>query len=595
MSIRNIFLFGQGVVPGIVIGRVHVIRGETQISWPQRHIGDMDVPSEIERLRLAVLQVYQQLEDIKEQIEGEHRDPGHILEAHQMMLQDRELQNSIEKLVAEELVNAEWAVRKTLDIWEERFLRVDNEYIRERFSDLRFVCNRLLRTLSGRDGSEVRPPPPDAVVIAEELSPADTIVMGRSAVAGIVTVRGGRTSHTVIIAKAFEIPTVVGVAQILEHVGDGDLIIINGHKGEIILNPDAKLVTTYRTQSYRLIAKDQALLEKCHMPGTTADDVKVRILANLDFAEETDKAKNHGAEGVGLYRTEFLFLQKDKEISDEQVHYLDVLHLLENWEGDGPVTLRTFDLGGDKFPLTSSLPREANPALGQRSLRLAMAHIPVFKAQMRGFLRAHSQFPQVDLRIMFPLVGSLEEFHAARELLYECHHELIEEGHEIPEKYSIGIMMELPAAFMIADVLAAHCDFFSIGTNDLIQYALAIDRGNEKVAPMYRSMHPGVLRLIALALEAAEKHGIDVSVCGDMATEPLAALVLLGMGVRSFSMPPVFIPYAKDFLLTIELAEIRELTREALTLPSADDIEGFMRHHLGERLKDTFWAEFTDK
>ena len=595
MTIRNVYLFGQGVVPGIVIGRAHLIQGASQYAWNQRHIAPEEGTDELDRLRLAVEASWQQLEDIKEQLAGESKDPGHILEAHQMMLRDAELQASIEKLIISERINAEWAVLRTLGIWEERFLRIENEYIRERFSDLRFVCTRLLRTLSGQSATEVTAPPPDAIIIAQELSPADTILLGRNAVAGLITLRGGKTSHTVIIPKAFEIPTVVGVSRAFEHVGEGDLLVLNGHKGEIIVNPDAKLVSVYRTQSHRLIAKDQALLEKAHLPGMTADGTPVHVLANLDFADEILKAKGHGAAGIGLYRTEFLFMVHEKDIADEQVHYQDVRELLERWPGGGPVTLRTFDLGGDKFPLTAQLAREANPALGQRSLRLALAHPHIFKAQLRGFLRAFALFPHLDLRIMFPLVCSVSEFLTARELLLECYRELCIEGHEVPDTFKIGAMLELPAAMMIADRLARDCQFFSIGSNDLIQYALAVDRGNEKVAHLYRGLHPGILRMVHHAIRAAGEAGIDISICGDLATEPIPALILLGMGLRSFSMPPVFIPYAKDFLRTVHLAEIEELTAHALTLPCADDIEAFMRQSLGHRLQDTFWSEILEK
>ncbi|PKN46317.1 MAG: phosphoenolpyruvate--protein phosphotransferase [Deltaproteobacteria bacterium HGW-Deltaproteobacteria-17] len=595
MSIRNVYLFGQGVVPGIVIGRAHLIQGANQYAWTQRHIPPEECSIEIDRLRQAVETSWQQLEDIKEQLAGDSKDPGHILEAHQMMLRDQDLQSSFEKIIVSERINAEWAVLRTLGAWEERFLRIENEYIRERFSDLRFVCTRLLRTLSGQSANEVIAPPPDAVIIATELSPADTILLGRNAVAGLITVRGGKTSHTVIIAKAFEIPTVVGVARAFEHVGEGDLVVLNGHKGEIIVNPDAKLVSVYRAQSHRMIAKDQALLEKCHLPGETADGTQVRVLANLDFADEIVKAKGHGAEGIGLYRTEFLFMVHEKDIADEQVHFQDVKELLERWPGGGPVTLRTFDLGGDKFPLTSQLAREANPALGQRSLRLALAHPHIFKAQLRGFLRAYALFPHIDLRIMFPLVASVREFQTAREILCECYRELSIEGHEIPDTFKIGAMLELPAALMIADMLSRECQFFSIGSNDLIQYALAVDRGNEKVAHMYRGLHPGILRMIHHAIRAADDAGVDISLCGDLATEPIPALIMLGLGLRSFSMPPVFIPYAKDFLRTVRLAEIEELTTHALTLPCADDIEAFMRASLGNRLQDTFWSEISEK
>ncbi len=594
MDNRNVFLFGQGVVPGIVIGRAHIIASPNQFAYAQKRIAPEQVGEEIQRFRRAVDEAWRQLEDIKEQVVGDYKDPGHILEAHQMMLRDAELQKSIEHFIREDLVNSEWAVQKTLAQWQERFLRVENEYLRERFSDLNFVCARLLRVLSGQAPAAIEAPPPDAIIVAQELSPADAILMGRNAVAGLVLVRGGKTSHTVIIAKAFEIPALVGVGSALENIGEGDLLILNGHKGEIIVNPDARLVASYRAQSHRQIAKDQALQEKSHLPAVTVDGVRVLVMANLDFIDEVDKAVDHGAEGIGLYRSEFLFLVRDRDITDEEVHFANARQLVENWDREGPLTLRTFDMGGDKFPLASG-PREPNPALGQRSLRLAMAHPEIFKAQVRGFLRALSEKPSVQMRIMFPLVTSVSEFVKARDLVAECERELMEEGYDVPKHYQVGAMLEVPAAMMAADALSRYCQFFSIGSNDLIQYALAVDRGNERVAALYQGLHPGVLRMIAHAIQAAREAQIDISLCGDLATEPIPALLLLGMGLRVYSMPPVFIPYAKEFLRQLNMAEVEAITREALTLPCAHDIEAFVRMKMGARLQDSFWSEIVEQ
>lgn len=592
MEKRNV-LYGTGVVPGIVIGRAHILEGAHPLSSVRKRIAPEHISEEIQRFRMAVDAAWRQLEDIKEQLVGELKDPGHILEAHQMMLQDEELQKSILQFIQNDLVNSEWAVQKTLDQWEARFLSVENEYLRERFSDLKFVCARLLRTLSGETPPKLAPPP-DAIIVAQELSPADAILLGRNAVAGLVMASGGKTSHTVIIAKAFEIPTLVGLGDAVANIGEGDLLILNGHKGELLVNPDPRVVAEHRARSYRMIAKDQALLEKSREPVVTQDGILVRVMANLDFIDEMDKAIDHGAEGIGLYRSEFLFLVLDHDIADEEAHFLNTRQLMERWDASkGPLTLRTFDLGGDKFPLSSET-REPNPALGQRSLRLALAHPKIFKVQVRGFLRALSVNPHIFMRIMFPLVTSLAEFVKARDLVAECETELFEEGYDIPKRYQVGAMLEVPAVLMAADALARHCDFFAIGSNDLIQYALAVDRGNEKVVELYQGLHPGVLRMMGYAIQAAANAQVDISLCGDLATEPIPALLLLGMGLRVFSMPPVFIPYAKEFLRQLNISEIEKITREALTLPCAQDIEAFVRMKMGSRLQDSFWAEIME-
>lgn len=592
MDKRNV-LYGHGVVPGIVIGRAHILDGADVLTSSRKRIAPEQVKDELQRFRGAVEGAWRQLEDIKEQLMGGSKDPGHILEAHQMMLKDEELQKSIRQFIQNDLINSEWAVQKTLAQWEERFLSVENEYLRERFSDLKFVCARLLRVLSGENPSVITPPP-DAIIVAQELSPADAILLGRNAVAGLVLASGGKTSHTVIIAKAFEIPTMVGVKDAIANIGEGDLLILNGHKGEIVVNPDARMVTEYRAHSYRIIARDQALLEKSRHPAVTLDHVRIHVMANLDFIDEIDKARDHGAEGVGLYRSEFVFLVHDQDITQEDVHFFNARELVANWTLSGPLTLRTFDMGGDKFPLRSPEQREPNPALGERSLRLALAHPAIFKAQVRGFLRALSENSRVLMRIMFPLVTSVTEFLKARALVSECERELIEEGYDIPKHYQVGAMLEVPAALMAADALAKHCQFFSIGSNDLIQYSLAVDRGNEKVAYLYQGLHPGILKMMEYAIRAATAAGVEIALCGDLATEPIPALLLLGLGLRVFSIPPVFIPYAKEFLRQLNVSEIEHIAREALTLPCADDIEAFVRMKMGSRLQDSLWAEMME-
>lgn len=588
MSEVNIFVSGKGVVPGISIGRAYVVQPKL-VSKIQRNITEGEIPIEIQRFNIAIDKSYEQLEALKQKIGDEYRDPGHILEAHQMMLKDEELRKDVIQFISDRFINVEWAINLVMEKWEKIFLRVENEYFNERASDLRFVTYRILRNISGLDCFS-HDPPPDAIVIAPELSPVETIQFCKNAVTAIVTEKGGSTSHTVIIAKSFEIPTVIAAKGILDLIKNGDLILVNGNTGEIIINPDVNHVRDYRRRMMKILAMEQNLINESHTAAVTLDGVKLTVYANVDFAEEIEKAMTHGAEGIGLYRTEFLFLSNINEAINEELHFKDTLNLLEKWEG-GPVTIRTFDLGGDKFPTEGEVLNEPNPALGLRSIRLALKNRKLFKAQIRGILRAHSSVPEVVLKIMFPLISSWDELNEAKDVYYECTEELTQEGHELNENISIGTMIELPSACMISDILAREVDFFSIGSNDLIQYSLAVDRANENISYLYRPLHPGVLRMLKFTIDSALNAGIEVSICGDMATMPIGALILMGFGLRTFSVPPSFIPHLKKMFRQVSAGEIKELAEQALNMASHHDISEFFRNKLGSRLQEEIWPE----
>jgi phosphoenolpyruvate-protein phosphotransferase (PTS system enzyme I) len=587
---NNSFFSGNGVVPGIAIGRAFVFSREFKKA-PHRHIEESLVQYELNRFKAALNSSHNQLETIKEKLGQDYRDPGHILEAHQMMFKDEELNDAVQKIVKEKLINVEWALSITLEKWEKIFLRVDDEYLKERFSDLQFVTYRLLRNLSGEDNFCVKPPP-DAIVVAKVLSPAETINLGKSAIQSIVTERGGRTSHTVIIAKSFEIPTVIGVEDIYDSVATGDLIIVDGIDGVVVVNPDATQIKKYRSKMHKLYANEQNLISQSFEPAITLDKKIINIYANVDFAEEAIQALSHGAEGIGLYRTEFLFISLKEQAQEEEQHFEDALKLFESWGDKGPITVRTFDLGGDKFPLNIDNRKEANPALGLRSLRLALKHRVLFKAQIRGILRAFIKNPHMDLRIMFPFVGSLTELINAKEVYYECYNELHREGFVLPKHVQLGTMLELPAALMITDILAKESDFFSIGTNDLTQYSLAVDRGNESIADLYNPLHPGILRLMDLSIKSAKAHDIPIAICGDMATEPIAAFILMGLGIEYFSIPPAFIPLVKRFFRSINYENAKTVTREAITLSTSNEVRQLVLNNIDENLVDEIWGSY---
>ncbi|MGM0596260.1 MAG: phosphoenolpyruvate--protein phosphotransferase [Myxococcota bacterium] len=569
MKIKNQYYQGNGVIPGIVIGRTFVIEREKDTDT-HSHITFQQVEIEIDRFKNALQKSFDELEMIKNRISEDHKDPGHILEAHQMMIQDEELQKQVIETIKNELVNAEWAIDKTLEKWKTLFLSVEDEYMQERISDLKFVSKRLIRNLSGKNGSIVNPPP-DAIVIAKELSPAETIQIGKNAISGMVIEKGGRTSHTVIIAKAFEIPTIVGIKDITNEVGTGDLLLLDATSGQLIANPDVEMVQKYRTRMHKALAYEQNLLKQSTKPAKTKDDYTIKISANIDFVNEIEAANSHGAEGVGLYRTEFLFINNFRDALDEKLHFDDTLKLLEN-SSISPLTIRTFDLGGDKFPLEADFSNEPNPALGLRSIRLALKRRKILKSQLRGILRSYIKNHKVELRIMFPLVGSMEEFLSAKEVYWECINELLQEGHDIPDNIAIGTMIELPSACMISDHLATKSDFFSIGSNDLTQYSLGVDRNNDMISDLYQPLHPGILRLIKKTIKSAKNAKIPISVCGDTATDPVAALILIGMGIENLSMPPGYIPHIKRLIRNVELRKVEKITEQALEMQTAKGI-----------------------
>jgi phosphotransferase system enzyme I (PtsI) len=440
-----------------------------------------------------------------------------------------------------------------------------------------FVGDRILRNLLGVDAAPALPPP-GAIVVAHDMSPADTAHLHRAACAAFATDVGGKTSHSAILARAFEIPSVVGLERISELVGTGDLLIVDGLKGEVIVRPTAQQCDEYREKARVHIAFMRELLRNRELPAETQDGARVRLYANVEIVEEVPTALEHGAEGIGLYRTEFLYLDRP-DLPKEEEHFMHARGVLRRLY-PYPCTFRTFDLGGDKAAPFPGLQPEENPALGLRSIRLALKERGLFKAQLRGLLRAsvHGR-----MRIMFPMISGIDELRDAKAVLEEAKRELEKEGQPFDARVPIGIMVEMPSAVMVADLLARECEFLSIGTNDLIQYALAIDRVNEHVGYLYHPLHPAILRMIRYVVDAGHAAGVRVGLCGEMAGEPLFSLILVGLGVDEMSMNSTSIPVVKSVLRGAKLGAARELAEHALSLPTAHDIEGLVHDHMKER------------
>jgi phosphotransferase system enzyme I (PtsI) len=568
---------GLGVSPGIAFGRAYLI-GRDTLKAPRHHIEADDIDTEVARLYKAIAASDKQLAKIKEKLASENESDYHIITAHQMMLHDEHLVGAAVEYIRDEMINAEWALRRAVDDIRGVFDSIEDQYLRERRSDVEFVFERVLRNLLGREVGPLQPPP-DAIVVAYDLSPADTATLHKAAVAGLLTDAGGKTSHTAIIARAHEIPAVVALENITELVETDDLLLLDGASGIVIVNPSATTVASYREEQRRQVAAGVHLASMRDLPARTLDSHDVTLLANIDGPDELDDAVDYGAMGVGLFRTEYLFMT-GSELPDEDRHYRTAVAVLDKLKGK-PATIRTFDLGSDKLAkfLKDAELDEANPALGLRSIRLCLSELgrELFRQQLRGLLRASAHGP---LKIMFPMISGIAELRVVKTVVEDVKAELDGEGVAYDKNIKLGIMIEMPSAALTADLLAQETDFFSIGTNDLIQYTMAVDRVNEYVSYLYEPLHPSLIRLIGGVVEAARTHNIPCTVCGEMAGEPMIAPVLVGLGVRELSMSAVSIPEVKATVRQMHSAEAEGLVAKVKNLPTASDVRAVVTDYV---------------
>jgi phosphotransferase system enzyme I (PtsI) len=566
-------LTGIPASPGVAIGRVFPV-DRRRARVPRFHVQPEQVETEIARLDAAVKESVQQLQQIRQSLgEGEQ---GDILDAHRMMANDPTLIEGAKQLIREELLNAEWAIRRVVREVSEKM--GSDGYLAERRADLDEVCDRIVHNLIGEKPISTVLPQEESVIVAYDLATADAAVLLASGkVRGLVTDFGSKTSHTAILARAMEIPAVVGTGQASEIAKAGDLIALDGSTGEVLVSPDKDEVLRFEMARAAAKFREASLLEERDEPAVTMDGRRLALYANIEFPEEVPSVLAHGGEGVGLYRTEFLYLNRE-ELPSEEEHYKAYVSILERMQGR-PVVIRTLDLGGDKLPI-GHRSHEPNPALGLRAIRFTLRHPQLFRTQLRALLRASSHG---DLRIMLPMVAAVGELRDAKAQIEAARQELLKEGEKIAGKIPVGIMLETPAACLAADRLARECDFFSIGTNDLIQYSLAIDRGNHDVAYLYRPLHLGVLRLIQSSVEGGKAAGIEVSMCGEMAGDPAYALVLLALGLDTLSMNPADIPPIKRVLRSARLSDAKELLEAAMAFSSVDEIESYVLDQMESR------------
>jgi phosphotransferase system enzyme I (PtsI) len=537
------------------------------------------VDAELERLRRAVAASQRQIQSIRERLAREASAPhAYIFDAHLLMLEDPLLLDRAVAAVREHRVNAEWALRAVADQLHALFDELTDAYLRERSTDLDDVLGRVLLNLAGSDSAPTlaRLPGP-YVLVADELLPSEAGSLDWSHVLAVVTEGGSPTSHTSILARSFGVPAVVGVAGARRSIAAGAMVVVDGTQGEVLVEPSVPALASYREARERHRSERVRLQDLRQLPAVTRDGTRLRLRANVEFPDEVETARRHGAEGIGLFRTEYL-LGRSREWPSEERQYEIYRGLLEQMQPE-PVTVRTWDVGTED--LAPGGPSSANPALGERALRLLGRAPQAFRDQLRALLRASVHGP---LQVMFPFVSGRGDLAQALGLLAEARDSLRQAGVAAAERVPVGLNLEVPSAALTADLLAPHVDFFSVGTNDLVQYLLAADREDPRVAAHYQPLHPAVLRVLAGIVQAAEAHGVPVSVCGEMAADPLQALVLLGLGVRELSMSAGAIPRVKAAVRAVSEAEVRDLARGCLGLSTAEEVEACARRALGDAL-----------
>jgi len=574
---------GIPVAEGVVIGRVFAF------DQPRRHIHRRDidpgdVKEEIERFDAAREESVEELSRLHaeaQQVIGD--EAAKIFLFHLGMLQDRTLVDSVREMIERDHVRAEYAVSEVLRGFGERFASMQDSTFRTKADDLHDLRERLLSNLIGSRRRQMRQAEADSIIVAHELTPTQAVELERERVRGFVIDVGGPTSHTAIVARALQLPAVVGCKELSDQVTDGQPILIDGYRGRVILDPDEETLAGYESFIESQDALRAGLRELAGLPTVTSDGVRVELLGNIEFPDEITSVLDGGGVGVGLYRTEFLFLTSQSQPTEEDqfAAYKRCVELLEG----RPLTIRTLDLGADKYTQQRAAEPERNPFLGCRSIRLSLRLLPQFRDQLRAILRASAFGP---VKIMFPLVTSLSEFRRARLYVRDVMEDLEEEGVAFDPRVPIGMMVEVPSAAIMAGLFAREADFFSIGTNDLVQYTLAVDRTNEQVAHLYAPTHPAVIRLIREVVKAGRSHEIPVSCCGESAADPEYALLLIGLGVRTLSTTASAIPSLKRAIRAASVTQCERLARKAFTFDSAAEVSSFLRDRARKILPEVY-------
>jgi len=559
----SLWLAAIGVSRGVAIGAVHRVHG-TDLDIPEYSIAPDNIEPEVERFGNALTDARAQLADIREQIPANApSEIGAFIETHLLMMQDSALTDTVASLIRKHQCNAEWALKMQAEHLTAVFDQMDDSYLRTRRDDVAHVTARIQRILLKQERtietSEADDAPPP-VIVADELTPADIILLHQQGVAAFVTEHGGPLSHSAILARSLRIPAIVGMHNARRMLLDDETVVVDGEAGHVLAGPDAAALEFYRHRQKRDARYRRMLGMLKDEAALSTDGVRIRMLANVELPDDSADAAEVGAEGVGLYRTEFLYMNRDETPGEEEqlAAYRRVLRSV-----DGPVTIRTLDLGADKTIGRDTGKTSSNPALGLRAIRLCLKETDLFRTQLRALLRASAEG---DLRVMLPMVSNIQEMRQTRHLISELKDELRRDGLDFDANLPVGAMIEVPAAALAAPLLAQHCDFFSLGTNDLIQYTLAMDRIDDEINYLYDPLHPAVLQLIRMTIEAGEAAGISVSMCGEMASDKRYTALLLGLGLTEFSMHPASVLEVKRAIMGADVTALKTRTREILAL-----------------------------
>jgi phosphotransferase system enzyme I (PtsI) len=580
---EDTILVGIAAAPGIAISRSHLVNRD-RMAVIERRISPEEVEPEVAAFKDAVAKSKDQLIEVKGQADSkELTEHLYIIDTHLLILEDELLIGETVKLIREELINAEGALNRVLRKLRRVFDQISDEYLRERHSDVDSIGDRLMRNLLGETRESLADVEEQVVVVAHDLSPADTVQIDKSKVIGFVTDIGGKTSHTAILARSIGIPAVVGLETVSSLVPNGIPMIIDGLSGTVILKPSQETFRDYLLKKQQYDYQEAELLQFRELPSETKDGVALTLRSNIDFVDEITTSKELGAQGIGLFRTEFLFMAGERPPTEDE--QFEVYRAALEQVAPHPVTIRTLDVGGDKFVPEFNLSDEINPAMGLRAVRFSLKEVNLFRAQLRAILRASAYGP---VRIMFPMISGVAEVRSCKQFLEREREDLVAAGIRLGDNVQTGIMIETPAAVLIAELLAKEVDFFSVGTNDLIQYCLAIDRGNEHVAYLYEPMHPAVLQALLRICQAAKSAGIPVGMCGEMAGEDLYSLVLIALGFDELSMNATNISRVKRIMREVKFGEVKDILEKLLCLSTADEVSTALEEEMLQRYPQVF-------
>ena len=573
-------LKGIAASPGIVIGKVFALTGDI-VKVEERNISPDEISNEIQKFKKAVELTHKELNHIQKQAKQRVGKEGEqIFDAHQMLLNDSEINEETINRIQNDCENADFAYYQVMRKFQKSLEMVDNEYFMGRVVDIRDVKRRLIRNIQGKEPQYLNGLTNPAIIVARDLTPSDTVLFDRQKVLAFATDKGGKTSHAAIMARSLEIPSVVGLKEISDLVKTGDTIVIDGCEGVVLLNPTSSEINKYIKLRDQYFEVTKELSKLRDLPCRTLDGKDVELSANLEFPNEINSIITYGARGIGLFRTENLYLKKT-ELPTEQEQF-DEYYTVAEKISPYPVIIRTLDVGGDKKPPGLRIPEEDNPFLGWRAIRLCLEKEDLFKTQLRAILRASVMG---NVKIMFPMVSCLEEIFRAKQILDQVKEELKAKKIPYDENIEIGVMIEIPSAAILADVIAEEVDFLSIGTNDLIQYTLAVDRGNVRVANLYKRLPPSVLRIVRSVAVAGHKKGVWVGMCGEMAADPMATLILLGLDLDELSVSPSMLPEVKKIIRSVTFEDAEKVAEKALQMKTSEQIETYIRNVMTTRYK----------